>query len=81
MNTTGTKYADASEAILGTIDPDDGATRLGVTICLAAGTEALANGNHDIAGAMLDEAAARAGMISDEQLRHLHRARLAGSRS
>ena len=76
MNTT--QYAHASDAILNVTDPAD---RFGVTICLTTGTEALSEGKPDIAGAMLDEAAARAGIITDEKLRVLHRARLAGSRS
>ena len=76
MNTT--QYAHASDAILTVTDPADLA---GVLICLAAGTEALERDDQDVAGAMLDEAAARAGIITAEQLRHLHRARLAGSRS
>ena len=76
MNTT--QYAHASNAILAVTDPAD---RFGTKICLATGTEALREGKPDVASAMLDEAAHRAGIITDEQLRVLHRARLAGSRS
>jgi hypothetical protein len=76
MNTT--QYATASHAILAVTDPAD---RFGTKICLATGTKALSEGDQDVASAMLDEAAHRAGIISSEQFRHLHRARLAGSRS
>jgi hypothetical protein len=76
MNTT--QYATASDAILNVTDEKD---LTGVRIHLATGTQALSEGKPDIAGAMLDEAAARAGIITDEKLRILHRARLAGSRS
>ena len=78
MNTTIEHYTRSGEAILTVTDPAD---QFGVTLCLAAGTQALGRGEQDVAGAMLDEAAARAGIITAEQLRHLHRARLAGSRS
>jgi len=73
-----TQYTTACGAIRSVTGPADA---LGVTICIDAGITALANGDQDVASAMLDEAAARAGMISDEKLRVLHRARLAGSRS
>ncbi len=71
-------YRRSSEAILGAADPAD---HVGVTICLDAGAKALLAGGHEIAGAMLDEAACRAGIIDSRNLGELHRKRLEGTRT
>lgn len=74
---TAEDFTRAGEAILAAAEPCD---RYGVTVCLDAGAKALLAGDHETAGAMLDEAAARAGIIDGVKLAELHSARLAGAR-
>lgn len=74
---TAEQFTRSGNAILAAADE---AGRPGVSLCLNAGTAALADGNHDIAGAMLDEAAARAGIIGTAKLAQLHQDRLTGNR-
>lgn len=74
---TAEHFKRSRQAILAAADPAD---QYGVTICLDAGAKALLAGDHETAGAMLDEASARAGIINSAKLARLHEARLAGAR-
>jgi hypothetical protein len=74
---TAEHFKRSSKAILAVTEPAD---RYGVTICLDTGAKALLAGDHETAGAMLDEAAARAGIIDAGKLAELHLGRLAGTR-
>lgn len=78
MTITAGHFERSATAILATAEPAD---RTGTQITLDAARKAHADGDHDLAGALLDEAACRAHIIGHAKHRELFAARLAGRRT
>jgi hypothetical protein len=77
MTTTAEQFERDAAAILAVTAPED---QFGTSLCINAARTAASRGDYDTAGALLDEACTRAGIIGHDKLAQLHCARLEGTR-